>query len=181
MITTNFKNWVLFAVLLTALLFSTLATAAPIKVELEVVTPTGGEPELKVKDNEKPCDGIIPSKSSCIIVQAGKTPNMVFELDTACSTATPYKLSGFRITLVNKSWPTPANPLNAIVTADFNADPYSGKIDFTAGKNKLKNKKIKFKNHNSRQYTVFYEITAKHCKDSDADDIQLDPEIRNKG
>ena len=176
----NSRNCALCIVLLGALLFSTVIIAAPIKVELEVVI-TAGEPALKVKDNEEPCDGVIPSTSDCILVKVKKTPNMVFELDTACSLATPYKLSGFRITLVHKFWPTAASPLNPMVASDFSADPYSGKIDFDAGKNKKTNKKIKFKNFNTREYSVFYEITAEHCTDPNADNIHLDPEIRNKG
>ena len=179
MITINSRNWALFAVLLGGLFFSTVVIAAPIKVELEVVT-TAGVSELKVTDNEEPCDGVIPSTSDCILVKAGK-PNMVFKLDTACPGAPGYKLSGFRITLVHKFWPTPASPLNPLVASDFSADPYSGRIDFNAGNNRLTDKKIKFKNFNSRNYSVFYEITAKHCTDPDADDIHLDPEIRNRG
>ena len=183
MITIKSRNWVLFAVLLGALFFSTLAVAAPIKVELEVDT-SSGDPELKVKYNGKPCDSG-PATSNCIEVAKGKKPFIVFNLPKACGAGAgdpKYKLRNLRISLINKEWPTKADPLNAKVAADFNADPETGNINFDIGDNKKTNKKLKFKDRNQHAYTVFYEITAIHCDDaSDADNIHLDPEIRNKG
>ena len=183
MITINSRNWALFAVLLGALFFSTVAIAAPIKVELAVVT-TAGVSELKVTDNEKPCDGG-PDTSNCIEVAEGKKPFIIFNLPKACGDDTDdpkYKLRNLRISLINKEWPTKADPLNAKVAADFNADPESGNINFDRGDNKKTNKKLKFKDKNQHAYTVFYEITAIHCDESsDADNLHLDPEIRNKG
>ena len=179
MIKAKFKSWILFAVLLGALCFSTLVIAVPITVELEVITP-GGEPELSVITGKNSAKCTKTGPEDCIEVAHNTSPFIHFNLATAC-VATPYKLKGIRITLVEKLWPTPATPLNPIATADFSADPHSGKIDLNADNNKLRDKKIKFKNRNSRQYTVFYEITAEHCTNQDKDDIHLDPEIRNKG
>jgi len=184
MFTTSFKNWVLFAVLLAVLFFSTLAIAAPIKVELEVFTPAGGDPTLRVKagTNSSQCPG---GPDDCIDVGMGKTPYIIFKLPKACdgNIGDPeYKLVNFRITLIEKLWPSPVNPLNSMVATDFNANPATGEIDFSHGKNDKTKKKMKFKNRNSHRYTVFYEITAEHCDpNSDADDIHLDPEIRNRG
>lgn len=183
MTTSKSVNWVQVAVVLGALCFSTLVVAAPIKVELEVDT-SSGTPELKVKFNDKPCDSG-PDTSNCIEVAKNKKPFIIFNLPKACGTGADdpqYKLRNLRISLINKEWPTKAEPLNAKVAADFNADPETGSIDFDKGDNKKTNKKLKFKDKNQHAYTVFYEITAIHCDESsDADNLHLDPEIRNKG
>jgi hypothetical protein len=172
-------NYVRFAVLILVLCFSTLVAAAPIKVELQVV----GD-ELKVKVNEKPCDDVTPT-SDCIKVAENEKPFIIFNLPKACGDDAgdpKYKLRNIRISLIKKVWPTKNDPLNAQVAADFKADPETGNIDFNSGNNKKTNKKLKFKDLNKHAYTVFYEITAIHCDESsDADNIHLDPEIRNKG
>lgn len=177
------KNAICILILIAATVFSSLAAAAPIRVELEVVT-TGGVDVLQIKDNPKPCDGVTAT-SSCIEVAEGKTPYMIFKLKDACEGGSgdpEYALSGFRITQVEKVWPTPANPLNAVVASDFKADPSTGEVNFNSGNNSKTKKKLKFKNRNSNAYSVYYEITAQHCdSSSDADDLHLDPEIRNRG
>jgi hypothetical protein len=176
-------NWTRFTVLFAALFCSTLAVAS-IKVELEVVTPVGGDPELKVKAGGNPsqCPG---GPLDCIQVGAGKTPYIIFRLPNACDggTGNPvYKLAGMRITQVEKVWPTAGSPLNALVAVDYKADPNTGEIDFQSGNNNKTKKRLKFKNRNTHAYTIFYEITAEHCDSaSDADDINLDPQIRNQG
>jgi len=183
MIRVNFKNWVLFIALLTALFFSTLLIAAsPIVVKLKVVT-TGGVSALAVEENKNYCKGG-KTTSSCIKVTAKTAPFMNFKLENACKgTGYPeYELTGMRISQIAKVWPTADNPLNAVVAKDFKADPDTGEIDFHYGKNKKSSQKLKFKNHNSAVYTVFYEISAAPCDDASNDpDIHLDPEIRNKG
>ena len=180
MITIKSGNYVLFAVLLGALFFST-ATMAKVVVVLELDDPDTPT-VLKIKTNDSKCDGAI---LECIDVPAGNSPYIIFKLPGACGTDDDdpqYKLASMRITQIQKIWPTLASPLNAVVAADFKADAESGEIDFKNGNNKQTKKKLKFKNHNSHEYTVFYEITAIHCDpDSDEDDIHLDPEIRNKG
>ena len=180
MITIKSRNYVLFAVILGALLFSTVAMAK-IEVVLKLDdpdTPTA----LKIKTNDSKCNGTI---LDCIDVTAGKRPYIIFRLPKACGLEDgdpQYKLASMRITQVEKVWPTSASPLYAVVAADFKADAETGEIDFNNGNNNQTRKKLKFKNHNSHEYTVFYEITAIHCDpDSDEDDIHLDPEIRNKG
>jgi hypothetical protein len=180
MITIKSRNYVLFAVLLGALLFSTV-TMAKVVVVLELDdpdTPTA----LKIKTNDSQCDGSI---LDCIDVTIGKRPYIIFRLPKACGEDVgdpQYELASMRITQVEKVWPTSASPLYAVVAADFKADAETGEIDFDIGNNKQTKKKLKFKNHNSHEYTVFYEITATHCDaESDEDDIHLDPEIRNKG
>jgi len=183
MITTKFKSWILFAVLLGALCFSTQVLAAKITVELEVDT-SSADPVLKVVTgtNTSKCPG---GPEDCIQVTKATSPFIIFNLPNACGSGSgdpQYKLGNLRITLIDKVWPTPDSPLNPKVAADFKADPDSGKIDFDTGNNKKTKKKLKFKNRNKHAYTVFYEITAIHCDDSsDADNIHLDPEIRNKG
>jgi hypothetical protein len=173
-------NYVLFAVLLGALLFSTV-TMAKVVVELELDDPDTPT-VLKIKTNDSQCDGGI---LECIKVPHGNSPNIIFKLPGACGIGDDdpqYKLASMRITQIEKVWPTSASPLNAVVAADFKADAETGEIDFENGNNKQTKRKLKFKNHNSHEYTVFYEITATHCdSDSDEDDIHLDPEIRNKG
>lgn len=178
MITINSRNWALFAVLLGALFLSTLAIAA-VEVELELddlADPTA----LVITANDSPCDGMI---LNCIQVEAKDSPHLFFYLKNACKDGGPqYKLETFKITQVDKTWPTVENPLNLLVANDFYANPKTGIVDLEAGKNKLKDEKIKLKNFNSREYTVFYEIAASPCDEASTDpDIYLDPEIRNKG
>jgi len=172
-------------VAMTAMCFSTLTSAA-INVNLEVYTAAGGEQALRVAavGNDSPCGGGSPSNSDCIEVGKGKTPHIFFNLKKACEQdaggnpiGPEYGLTEVRITMVNKVWPSAGNPLNAVVVSDFNANPDTGVV-------KLKKKKpwkLKLKNFNSHAYTVFYQITAEHCTDGNADDIHLDPQIRNTG
>ena len=180
MITINSRNWTLFAVLLGVLFFSTVAIA---KVEVILGLDDPDDPTaLVITANDSQCDGGI---LDCIEVAPGKTPYIIFRLPDACGGGgddPQYELVGMRITQVEKVWPTSASPLNGAVASDFKADAETGEIDFGNGKNKQTKKKLKFKNRNSHAYTVFYEITATHCDSaSDADDIHLDPEIRNRG
>lgn len=182
MFTNTLRSSLSFAVILGALFYSTQALAAPIKVALGVVD-VAGKDTLQVISNDKPCDGVT-TNSPCIVVATG-SPFMVFNLPDACSGAAGdpnYKLRNMRIAMIKKDWPSHTNPLNARAASDFKADPYTGEIDFNSGNNKKTNRKLKFKNLNKHSYSVFYEITAVHCdEDSDADNIHLDPEIRNKG
>ena len=179
MITTNINNWILFAVLPGVLLFSTTATAK-IEVELElddVDTPTA----LLIKANDSKCNGTI---LDCIEVKKGKRPYIIFKLPEACGADDDdpqYKLVSMRITQVDKVWPTPKSPLYDVVVNDFKAHKETGIINFSAGNNQKTDKKLKFKNRNSSEYTVYYEISAKHCKDPTKPEIFLDPAIRNKG
>jgi len=166
-------------IFLSAMLVSSLATAA-IKVELMVDSG-----ELKVKSNTGKCNSA-DADDPCIVVEKGKAPYIHFKLPDACEAGASkpkHKLDSIRITQVDKVWPSPGNPLNATVADDFKADPETGYIKFGGSSNNTKTKKkLKFKNRNSRTYTVFYEITAIPCKDdSDEDDLHLDPEIRNRG
>jgi len=168
------------AIFLSALGFSSLAIAA-IKVDLKLDDPMDPK-ALVIDSNDAKCGG---TQLNCIEVAHGTSPNIVFNLPNACGSGASdpqYRLSSMRITLINKVWPTNANPLNEKVAADFNADPNTGRIDFLVGNNKQTKSKLRFKNKNRNEYTVFYEITAVHCDDSsDANNISLDPEIRNKG
>lgn len=178
MITITRRSSVRFTVFLGALFFSAMVYAVPpINVELTV---TAG-PALEVLNNSAPCSGV--ATDPCIEVAAGGKPFIKFKLPDACDVGGPvYELTGLRITMIDKVWPTAANPLNELVAKDFKADPTTGEIKFHAGKNRKSPKLLKFKNRNSHGYTVFYEITASPCDDaSDEPDIYLDPEIRNKG
>jgi hypothetical protein len=179
MFTVNSMNWVRFAILTGALGFSTSVISA-VNVELALDNPK--DPTvLVITKNSSQCDGTI---LECIQVALNTNPHLFFELKNACKVGGPqYKLSSFRVTQVNKVWPTKANPLNSWVANDFYADPITGLVDFSAGNNELKadGSKMKLKNFNSHEYTVFYKISAKHCTDPTKDDIFLDPAIRNKG
>ncbi len=179
MFTNNSMNWVRFTILAGALGFSTSVIAA-VNVDLELdslTTPTA----LIITANNSKCDGTI---LDCIEVALNTKPHLFFELKNACKEDGPqYKLSSFKVTQINKFWPTVFNPLNSVVANDFYADPKTGLVDLTAGNNKLNadGSKMKLKNFNSHEYTVFYEISAEHCTDTTKPDIFLDPEIRNKG
>ena len=177
MITIKSRNWVLFAVFLGALFFSTLVVAA---IEVELALDDASNPTaLVITSNDSQCNGSI---LDCIEVLKNDSPHLFFYLKNACKSGGPqYKLKTFKITQVDKAWPTAGNPLNLWVANDFYADPETGFVDLSAGKNKLKDGKIKLKNFNTREYTIFYEISAKHCTDNTKADIYLDPEIRNKG
>jgi hypothetical protein len=179
MITTNIKNWMLFAVLLGLLLFSTTATA---KIEVVLGLDDPEDPTaLEIITNNSKCDGAI---LDCIDVPPGNSPFIFFRLPNACGSGDDdpqYQLTSMRITLVEKIWPTVTSPLYSEVADDFKADPNTGYIDFGKGNNEKRKHKLKFKNDNSRAYTVFYEIAAKHCTDGSKPKIYLDPEIRNKG
>jgi len=180
MITINSRNYVLFAVILGALLFSTVAMAEKIEVILEV-DDVDDPTALLIRANDSKCNGTI---LDCIEVIKDKKPYIVFKLPNACIAGLgnpQYKLAKMRITQVDKVWPTPTSPLYEVVADDFKAVKNTGYIDFTFGNNEKTNRKLKFKNRNSYEYSVFYEITAEHCTDQAKDDIHLDPAIRNKG
>ena len=177
MFTIKSRNWVLFAVLLGTLCFSTLVMAA-VEVELKLDDPANPK-ALVIESNDSKCNGTI---LDCIEVAVNDSPHLFFYLKNACKASGPqYKLMTFKITQVDKAWPTVGNPLNLWVANDFYADPKTGIVDLSAGKNKLRDAKIKLKNFNTREYTIYYEISAKHCTDNTKADIYLDPEIRNKG
>ena len=128
-----------------AMMVSSLAMAAKIKVELEVAS-SGGVDTLQVKNNGKPCD-INNDKDPCIDVAQGSSPFIIFDLPDACDEGGPnYKLANIRITMIDKDWPTPDDPLNKKVANDFKADPNTGIIQFDSGNNKKTPKKLKFKN-----------------------------------
>jgi hypothetical protein len=165
----------LWLVALSGLFLSQVAVAA-IQVELVVDTSTA-PPTLQVVSNSSQCKG---GPLDCIEVAKFTKPNIRFLLEDACEPDGPeYKLQQIRIGMVDKVWPTAANPLWDAVASDFNADADTGVIDLTAGKNKLGDDRIKFKNKNSADYMVFYEITAQEC--TGAGTITLDPRIRNYG
>jgi hypothetical protein len=155
--------------------FSPIATAA-VQLELVVNTSTA-PPTLEVVSNSSQCAG---GPLDCIAVAKYTKPNIRFLLEDACKADGPeYKLQQIRIGMVHKVWPSAANPLWADVVDDFHASATTGIIDLDYGKNKLDDDRIKFKNKNSFEYMVFYEITAMHCTASDI--ITLDPRIRNYG
>jgi hypothetical protein len=175
--TIHVKSWVSCAAFFGALFFSTVVFAAPIEVKLEV---DAANSKLKVISNDSPCDG---PTDSCINVKKNSAPFIKFTLADACTTGTniDYQLTGVRISLIEKVWPTASNPLSELVAKDFKADPETGEIKF-GGNNEKKDYILKFKNRNSHGYTVYYEVSAEPCKaNSNLDDIFLDPEIRNKG
>jgi hypothetical protein len=156
----------------------TIQVLAAVEVELKVddsVTPV----VLDIETNDSMCG----TDLRCIKVDLDTKPHMFFHLKQACKTGGPdYKLKSFRITQIDKFWPSTSNPLNLVVATDFYADPETGYVDLAAGKNKLRNSRIKLKNFNTHEYTVYYEISAEHCDDpTNNADIYLDPEIRNKG
>jgi hypothetical protein len=155
---------------LSAICIPQLALAERIDIELQVSGTV-----ISVTGNSKQCDG---GPVDCIEVAKNSTPNMFFHLDDACQLNGPqYKLDAIRLSMV-KGVPTdPGNPLPAVVAQDFdtNAD---GRIKLPGGQ--LKDEQIKFKNKNSREYTVFYEIEAIPCSGGGAG-IKLDPAIRNGG
>jgi len=178
--TPHLNSWVSCTVFFGALFFSTLVLAAP---PIEVVLKVTAVPTLEVLTNSSSCSGA--TDDPCIDVPFGHAPFIKFKLPNACGDETgdpTYELTGMRITMIDKVWPTVSNPLNGMVAKDFKADPSTGEIDFQAGKNRKGPKMLKLKDNNKHGYTVFYEITASPCDDSsDAPDIYLDPEIRNKG
>jgi hypothetical protein len=166
-------NWARFAALLAGLVFSTMALAA-VQVDLEV-----DGSDLVVTRNNAQCSG---GPKDCIDVEKGSKPNLFFNLRGACGASGPhYKLTAFRIGQQNKVWPTPSNPLPADIAQDFGANAQTGYVNLDEGDNQLRDDKIKFKNKNSSAYSVYYEVTAAHCTDMTAPDIQLDPEIKNRG
>lgn len=151
-------------------------------IDLDLVVNTANPtPVLQVVSNSSPCPN--EPDLSCISVHRYSRPNIRFDLEDACQPNGPdYKFDSIRITLVDKVWPTAADPLPTTVADDFFADRNTGVIDLVNGnngKNKLTDDRIKFKNKNSNQYTVFYEITAKECAGPGT--ITLDPAIRNEG
>lgn len=178
--TIKMNNWAIVTALFGALSFSTLAFAAqPVEVRLTVTAA----PALEVVNNNSSCNGA--ATDPCIVVGKGTTPFIKFILPHACDGSEndpKYELTGMRITMIEKDWPTPTNPLNSLVAKDFKADPSTGEIKFHAGNNKKTSRLLKLKDSNSRGYTVFYEISASPCDESSDDpEITLDPEIRNKG
>lgn len=150
-----------------------LAEAARVDVELEVSNGA-----LIVTGNSRQCEG---GPVDCIEVAKKNSPNIFFYLDNACGSgagAPQYKLTGISLSMVKGLPVGPANPLPQVVAGDFDADPITGMIKLPG--NQLTNDRIKFKNKNTQQYTVFYEITAGPCSGSGAP-IILDPAIRNQG
>jgi hypothetical protein len=166
-------NWARFAVFLAAIGFSTLAMAA-VQVGLQV----SGSKLVVISDNAQCAGGPI----DCIDVQKGTKPNLFFNLNGACGNSGPaYKLTAFRIGLQNKVWPTPSTALPTDVADDFGANPHTGYVNLSEGNNQLSDNKIKLKDKNGSEYTVYYEVTAAHCTDMTAPDIHLDPQIKNRG
>ena len=133
--------------------FSQVAVAA-IQIELVVDTSTG-TPTLQVVSNTSACAG---GPLDCISVAKFTKPNIRFLLEDACEPdGSEYKLQQIRIGMVDKVWPTPANPLWAAVASDFHADADTGVVDLNAGKNKLADDRIKFKNKNSLPHIKFFQ------------------------
>jgi hypothetical protein len=173
MIRNKSMNGVRFAVLMTALGFSTLAVAA-VQVDLEL-----DGSRLVVTSNSAQCSG---GPIDCIDVKHGTNPHLFFNLRGACGNSGPdYQLAAFRIGMQNKVWPTPAKPLPDHVAQDFNANPQTGYVNLSHGDNQLRPDKIKLKDYNKTAYTVYYDVTVSHCTNMTADDIHLDPQIRNGG
>ena len=169
----NSINWARFAVFLAAIGFSTLAMAA-VQVGLQV---SGSK--LVVISNNAQCAG---GPIDCIDVQKGTKPNLFFNLNGACGNNGPdFKLTAFRIGVQNKVWPTPSTPLPADIAQDFHANPQTGYVDLGYGTNQLSGNKIKLKDNNGSPYSIYYEVTAAHCTDMTAQDIHLDPQIKNGG
>lgn len=160
-------------VLVTSACIPVVAHAARVDVELEV---SGSE--LIVTGNSKRCEG---GPIDCIEVAKRSSPNIFFYLDNACGPgagAPQYKLSGISLSMVKGVPVGPSNPLPQVVVGDFDADPATGAIKLPQGQ--LSNDRIKFRNKNTQEYTVYYEITASPCSGSGAP-VKLDPSIRNQG
>ena len=156
-----------------ALCFSMPAMAA-VQVDLAVNGST-----LTVTGNNAQCSG---GPIGCIDVQHGTNPHLFFNLNGACTHNGPdYKLTAFRIGLQSKVWPTPSTPLPAHIAQDFSANAQDGYVDLNNSDNSLSDGKIKLKDHNRTAYTVYYDVTASHCTDTGAQDIHLDPQIKNRG
>lgn len=151
------------------------AAFSAVNIELEVQTQNGSRVLVVTKNNARCPDGPI----DCVEVKAGTQPHMYFTLKGACKSV-DYALTAFRIGTVDKEWPTPAKPLKTRTAEDFCAGAESGYVDFMACRNSLSDKKMKLKNFNRFEESVFYEVTAANCKNP-ADEIYLDPQIRNKG
>ena len=134
---------------------------------------------LVVVGNELPCAPGEPL--NCIEVAKGMSPHIFFNLPKACKQDGPqYRLTGFRITETDKVWPTPENPMTADIAKDFCADRNTGEVDLRYCNNQRKDDRLKIKNFNSFEATVYYEITAVTCAD-EQDAIYLDPQIKNRG
>lgn len=177
----NFAKKITYGIAV-SLIFMTSVAHGAVVVTLKV-DESGTEPTLAVDNNTSPCTAG-DTEDPCILVQHGTRPHMFFKLENACQGPSnpEYKLTDFRITMIDKVWPTAGSPLNGVVAADFNAVPETGFLDWSSKNNKIDKHWIKLKNFNSHEYTVFYEVTASPCKDDDEkDDIYLDPEIRNRG
>jgi hypothetical protein len=172
----NLANNPAVCTLLFLLALGTSGTAlAAVNIELEVQNRDGSN-VLVVTRNNAQCSG---GPIDCIEVKEGTQPHMNFTLKGACNSV-DYALTAFRISPVNKQWPTPDKPLKTTTAEDFCADSESGYIDFMACNNSLSDKKMKLKNFNRFTENVFYEITAANCENP-AEEIFLDPQIRNKG
>ena len=173
------KKWPQLAIVLSFAFVPHLAVAA-IDVDLAVNTNLS-PPILEIVGNSSKC----PDRGlDCIEVAKYSQPNIRFNLEDACDTASSgpeYKLQEIRISMVDKVWPSSAFPLPPDVASDFNADGATGLVDLNAGKNKRTDDRIKFKNKNSKEYTIFFEITAQHCTNAAMPAIKLDPSIRNLG
>jgi len=149
---------------------------AAIYVQLEV---SGGDSLIVIGNGSQCANGPL----DCIEVTKGSSPNLYFDLDKACKSGGPeYQLEQIRIAMADKDWPTAGNPLPDDVADDFYADKDTGVIDLVRGNhgwNKLSKDRIKLKDKNSREYMVFYEITARQCDGNGT--IVLDPMVRNDG
>jgi len=170
----NGIHWIAAAAL-TALCFP-LAAMAAIHVKLAVDNDTS----LYVTQNDSQCAN---EPADCVEVAKGSSPNIFFELDNACQQGGPqYGLQQIRIAMASKDWPTSENPLPGYVADDFDADPTTGVINLIPGnasENSQSDDRIKFKDKNSKAYTVFYEITAQQCAGTST--IVLDPSVKNGG
>ncbi|MCJ7816114.1 MAG: hypothetical protein MUP31_08715 [Xanthomonadales bacterium] len=158
------------AVFCLALCSTTLALGA-VNVDLEVQ-----DGALVVIRNNAQCAG---GPIDCIEVSQGTQPHLFFELKGACSSS-GYRLTKFRIAERNKQWPSPGSPLSAQIASDFCADVNTGYINFMTCENDLRDSKMKLKDYNSSQASVYYEITAANCSNLD-EEIYLDPQIKNGG
>jgi hypothetical protein len=146
-----------------------------VNIELEVQNQ-GGSTVLVVTKNNARCPG---GPIDCIEVAAGSQPHLFFTLKGGCD-STGYGLTAFRVAQAEKQWPTPQRPLKLEIAEDFCADEESGYVDFMACQNELRADKMKLKDFNRLEGSVFYEVTAAHCTDP-AKEIFLDPQIKNKG
>ena len=163
------------------LFFAMLGLTAPAFGAIQVglaLEQTTSPPSIKVVSNTAQCAG---GPIDCIEVAKRTQPFIYFNLPKACKADGPaYRLAKFRIAEQRKAWPTSANPMNHTIAKDFCADRNTGYVHFSYCDNDLKDDKMKLKDHNLAEGTVWYEIQAAPC-DGSGGEIRLDPQIRNKG